>query len=100
MQSNWGIEVFESLFNDEGNPIDTDNELDSHFTVSKGQYGQRTAENAEWSDITLAIATDFTTPGERATKREAGNKYHSFNLPIKGSLEDSHNFVTNGQADA
>lgn len=48
------------------------------FTTSKSQnYTDRTRENAEWSDITVAIAKDFTTFGERATKKYSGNKYLS-----------------------
>jgi hypothetical protein len=45
------------------------------MAVSKASgYATRTAENAGGSDITLAIATDFTTAGERLTARMAGNK--------------------------
>ena len=47
------------------------------FTESSGGYAQRTRENAEWSDITLALARDFNTAGEKLTKRVAGNKYIS-----------------------
>lgn len=44
-------------------------------TESTGGYAQRTKENAEWSDVTLALAADFNTAGERLTKKVAGNKY-------------------------
>ena len=45
------------------------------ITESTGGYAQRTKENADWSDITLALAVDFNTAGERLTKKVAGNKY-------------------------
>ncbi len=57
------------------------------FTESTGGYQQRTKENADWSDITLALATDFSTAGEKLTKKVAGEKYTAAKL-YKGSLED------------
>ena len=52
------------------------------FSTSRGtNYPQRTRENADWSDITLALATDFNTRGEKLTKRVAGDKYISSPLP-------------------
>ena len=45
------------------------------ITESTGGYAQRTKENADWSDVTLALAVDFNTAGERLTKKVAGNKY-------------------------
>ena len=54
------------------------------FTTSKTtSYAKRTRENAEWSDITLALATDFNTAGEKLTKNAAGDKY------VSSSLTDS-----------
>lgn len=50
------------------------------FTTSKvggsaaAQYHARTAENAEWSDITLALADNFNTAGESLTAQQAGSK--------------------------
>jgi len=38
------------------------------FEESKGGYRTRTIENAKASDITIAFAYDFTTPGEVLTK--------------------------------
>lgn len=38
-------------------------------------YRHRTIANAEWSDITLAFAADFSSPGELTTKRAAGDKF-------------------------
>lgn len=38
-------------------------------------YAARTAENARSADTTVAFAVDFTTSGERLTKKLAGKKY-------------------------
>lgn len=46
-------------------------------------YGHRTWRNAEWSDITLAIAVNLYSPGEITTKNAAGNKYVSYLLRPK-----------------
>lgn len=51
------------------------------FSVSSSpSYSVRTRENAEWSDITIALAQNFNSKGEEATKRHAGNKYISHEL--------------------
>ena len=50
------------------------------FTESNGSYKQRTEENAKWSDVTLAIAADFNTAGEKLTKRAAGTKYIALDI--------------------
>lgn len=42
---------------------------------SKRNYGHRTWANAEWSDITLALAVDMDSPGEITTRKAAGDKY-------------------------
>lgn len=49
-------------------------------TSSSTSYSVRTRENAEWSDITIALAEDFSTAGERLTQRVAGTKYVSHSL--------------------
>ncbi len=49
-----------------------------YFTQSEGSYAQRTRENAEAADVTVAVAVDFDTPGERATKKYAGDRYMPF----------------------
>lgn len=49
-------------------------------TSGNNSYPSRTRENANWSDITIALAQDFNTAGERLTKNAAGNKYVSFTL--------------------
>ena len=47
------------------------------FTESAGGYQQRTKENAQSQDIdiTIAIAADMSTFGERATAKAAGSRY-------------------------
>lgn len=44
-------------------------------------YAHRTWENAEWSDITMALAVDMSSPGEKTTRRAAGERYVGFVLP-------------------
>ena len=46
-------------------------------TSGNNSYPSRTRENANWSDITIALAQDFNTAGEKLTKKAAGNKYVS-----------------------
>ena len=59
------------------------------FSTSKSNlYPERTKENADWSDITLALATDFNTAGEKLTKRVAGDKYIHSPLP-----DDGHDYL-------
>lgn len=51
------------------------------FSVSSStSYPVRTRENAEWSDITIALAENFSTAGEKLTQRVAGTKYVSHSL--------------------
>lgn len=60
------------------------------FTTSGStSYPKRTSDNAQWSDITLALAEDFTTAGERLTKRVAGDKY------VSESLNNDTNTIIN-----
>ena len=47
---------------------------------SARNYGHRTWANAAWSDLTLALATDFSSPGEVTTRRAAGDKYLRYQL--------------------
>ena len=56
-------------------------------TESKGRYAQRTKENADWSDITIAFATDFTTAGEKATKKYSVDKYMPVDIISDGSVD-------------
>lgn len=54
---------------------------DTIFSVSKSTaYPVRTKENADWSDITLALAENFNSRGEQKTLEVAGNKYVSSQL--------------------
>lgn len=55
------------------------------FTTSEGSYAQRTQENADRSDITLALAIDFNTAGEKKTKSVAKDKYIASPLPDDGN---------------
>lgn len=50
-------------------------------------YSARTKYNAKSADFTLAFAADFTTSGERLTKKFAGSNYLSIN--IKDDISDS-----------
>lgn len=51
------------------------------FTTSDSTtYRQRTVDNAQATDITLAFAVDFSTAGERATKTAAGGKYYPVSI--------------------
>lgn len=47
---------------------------------SARNYGHRTWANAAWSDITLALASDFSSPGEITTRRAAGDKHLRYQL--------------------
>ena len=82
----------------------------SQFIESRGGYQQRTDENAEWSDITLALAVDFTTYGELRTAEAAGaivdrkaktikpaGKYQSVKLET-GTPEDPEELVLDYEA--
>jgi hypothetical protein len=55
-------------------------EVKSHYPLtliehSSSSYSPRTYENAQKSDLTVAIAVDFHTAGERCTINAAGPKY-------------------------
>lgn len=53
-----------------------------HFIEDpKYNYGHRTWQNAEWSDITLAFAVDFASPGEITTAKAAGDKLVRVDIP-------------------
>lgn len=67
------------------------------YSESSGAYQQRTRENATADDVdfTLAFAVDFTTFGERATAKAAGDSIVQVDLPMKkeGGLELSKKAV-------
>ena len=47
----------------------------TQFTTAKSpSYSRRTEDNADWSDVTLDFATDFSTAGETLTAQVAGSK--------------------------
>ena len=54
-------------------------------------YGHRTWANAEWSDITLAFAVDFRSPGEITTKKAAGDKHIGFQLNADEVIDEFDN---------
>lgn len=62
-------------------------------TSGNNSYPSRTRENANWSDITIALAQDFNTAGEKLTKRAAGNKYVSSILSAESN--DASEIVEN-----
>lgn len=47
------------------------------FEHQSSSYAPRTYENAKLADLTVAIAADLTTAGERCTMNAAGNAYVS-----------------------
>jgi len=54
--------------------------------TSSPRYHDRTVLNAMWADLTVAFAVDFSTAGERLTRKAAGEKYLAVNLPSSGKL--------------
>ena len=54
------------------------------FRESEGGYAQRTRENASRTDLTLAFAADFNTPGELVTARAA--KGRIVQQPLNGGM--------------
>ncbi len=54
------------------------------YSVSSGGYQQRTAENANAPDVTFtfAFAVDFSTYGERATAKAAGDSIVQTDIPV------------------
>lgn len=75
------MEVRGELSSNEASAILRSTKPSTTFSVSSStSYPVRTRENAEWSDITIALAEDFSTAGERLTQRVAGTKYVSHSL--------------------
>lgn len=66
------------------NPISKN--LEDHvLEVAKGDlnsYAARTIENAGWADITLALAEDFDSEGEKLTKKLAKDSYISASINL------------------
>ena len=65
--------------------------VEDNIIESKGDYPVRTRENANWSDITLSLATDFNTRGEQLTKEAAKDKYIASILPRETNNTLSYN---------
>lgn len=55
---------------------------------SSEKYPPRTYYNAKSGDVTIALATDLTTAGEKLTHKAAGEKYIGFQLDEKVSTLD------------
>ena len=45
------------------------------------KYHDRTVANARWADMTIAFAVDFSTAGERLTRKAAGDRYLAVDMP-------------------
>lgn len=61
----------------------TSSNIEEHFDVTSdptGIFRVRTIENAAWSDITIALAENFNTDGEKLTANSAGEKLISADL--------------------
>jgi hypothetical protein len=56
--------------------------------TESSSYVDRTKYNADSTDLTIAFARDFTTAGEKLTKKLAGSKY------LKIPLSDNMKYIT------
>lgn len=50
-------------------------------------YGPRTYANAAEGDVTIALAVDYSTAGERLTHKAAGDKYLKLNFNAHSDIE-------------
>ena len=50
-------------------------------------YGPRTYQNASEGDVTIALAVDYSTAGERLTHKAAGEKYLKLNMNALDNLQ-------------
>lgn len=50
------------------------------------KYHDRTVANAGWADLTVAFAADFSTAGEKLTRRAAGDRYMAVDIPREREL--------------
>lgn len=96
--SRWG-ELFPEILTDVRHSLAILKNNDIVFTESAGGYQKRTVENAQADDVdfTLAFATDFSTYGEKATARAAGDSLIAVDLPLKakGGLDSSSGAIQN-----
>ena len=51
------------------------------FIEGTGSYAHRTRANAQWADLTVAIAVDLNTSGEQLTRESAGDRYLGLTIP-------------------
>ena len=51
------------------------------FIEDTGSYAHRTRANAQWADLTVAIAVDLNTSGEQLTRDSAGDRYLGLTIP-------------------
>ena len=51
------------------------------FIEDMGSYAHRTRANAQWADLTVAIAVDLNTSGEQLTRDSAGDRYLGLTIP-------------------
>ena len=51
------------------------------FIEDTGSYAHRTNANAQWADLTVAIAVDLNTSGEQLTRDSAGDRYLGLTIP-------------------
>ena len=51
------------------------------FIEDTGSYAHRTRVNAQWADLTVAIAVDLNTSGEQLTRDSAGDRYLGLTIP-------------------
>lgn len=69
-------EAYDIVRNGEQMPYSPRVSKETTFSISRSSnYADRTRENADWSDVTIALAENFNTAGERLTKRVSGSKY-------------------------
>ncbi len=64
---------------------------------TSSKYSPRTYANAALADVTIALAADLHTAGERCTKKAAGTKYLALQLPVAALISQN---IRNCHADA
>jgi hypothetical protein len=67
---------------------------------SSGSYVPRTGENARSADVTVAVASNFETGGERLTARVAGSRYVAipYGTPVQQAAERLSGFLLRQEA--
>lgn len=66
-------------------------------SLGKG-YEPRTRHNANAAHVTIAVARDFSTAGEKLTERVAGGRYVRIACPDSAALEDATRIVMAAEA--